>query len=211
MVNTDCLHIGGVYHRGMPKLWTGTLEAHRREVRAAVIAATTALVADHGLRGVTMSRIAAEAGIGRATLYKYFPDVDTILNEWHQDQVADHLTQLQAIRSHPGTARDRLAKVLEAFAHMTRAASQHSAAPDLVASLHAGDQLSKPETELRELLTGLIDEGIEASELRDDVPPAELALYCLNAAAGARYAETQAAVRRLLDVAMTGLVRTARD
>jgi AcrR family transcriptional regulator len=195
----------------MPKLWTGTIEAHRREVRTAVIAATTALVADHGLRGVTMSRIAAEAGIGRATLYKYFPDVETILGEWHQDQVAEHLAQLQAIRSQPGTARDRLTKVLEAFAHMTRAASAHSATPDLVASLHAGDQLSKPETELRELLTRLIDEGIEAGELRDDVPPSELALYCLNAAAGARYAESQAAVRRMLDVAMTGLVKTARD
>ena len=198
--------------QGVPKLWTETIEAHRREVRAAVIAATTALVADHGLRGVTMSRIAAEAGIGRATLYKYFPDVETILGEWHQDQVADHLTQLQAIRSHAGTARDRLAKVLEAFAHMTRAASQHGgAAPDLVASLHAGDRLSKPETELRELLTGLIDEGVEAGDLRDDVPPTELALYCLNAAAGARYAESKAAVSRMLDVAMTGLGRNARD
>jgi len=195
----------------MPKLWTGTLETHRREVRTAVIAATTALVADHGLRGVTMSRIASEAGIGRATLYKYFPDVETILSEWHQDQVAGHLTQLQAIRSHPGTARDRLTKVLEAFAHMTRAAAQHSAAADLVASLHAGDRLSKPETELRELLTGLIEEGVEAGDLRDDVPATELALYCLNAAAGARYAESQAAMRRMIAVAMTGLVATVRD
>lgn len=176
-----------------------------------MITATTALVADHGLRGVTMSRIAVEAGIGRATLYKYFPDVETILSEWHQDQVAGHLTQLRAIKSQAGTARDRLAKVLEGFAHMSRAASHHGAASDLVASLHAGDRLSKPETELRELLTGLIEEGVEAGELRDDVPPTELALYCLNAAAGARYAETQAAVRRMLDVALTGLVRTARD
>ncbi len=200
-----------MYHPGVPKLWTETIEAHRREVRTAVIEATTALVADHGLRGVTMSRIATEAGIGRATLYKYFPDVETILSEWHHDQVAEHLTQLHAIRSHPGTARDRLAKVLEAFAHMTRAASQHSAATDLVASLHSGDRLSKPETELRELLTGLIDEGVEAGELRGDVPATELALYCLNAAAGARYAESQAAVRRMLDVAMTGLVATAGD
>jgi AcrR family transcriptional regulator len=200
-----------MYHCGVPKLWTATIEAHRREVRTAVIAATAALVVDHGLRGVTMSRIASEAGIGRATLYKYFPDVETILSEWHQDQVAKHLTRLQAVRSHPGTARERLAKVLEAFAHLTRAPSQHTAAADLVASLHAGDRLSKPETELRELLTSLIDEGVEAGELRGDVPANELALYCLNAAAGARYAESQAAVRRMLDVAMTGLVAAGRD
>ncbi|MDX6373429.1 MAG: hypothetical protein QOD98_2417 [Nocardioidaceae bacterium] len=52
---------------------------------------------------------------------------------------------------------------------------------------------------------------MEAGELREDVPAGELALYCLNAAAGARYAESQAALRRMIDVAMTGLVRAARD
>ena len=103
-----------MYPRDVPKLWNGTIDAHRREVRAAVITAATTLVAEHGLRGVTMSRIAAEAGIGRATLYKYFPDVETILSEWHQDQIAEHLTHLVAITSRAGTARDRLAKVLEA-------------------------------------------------------------------------------------------------
>lgn len=62
---------------------------------------------------------------------------------------------------------------------------------------------------MRELLRCLI-EGVEAGELRD-VPPTELALYCLIAAADARNAESQAAVRRMLDVMMTGLVKTARD
>jgi AcrR family transcriptional regulator len=200
-----------MYCSGVPKLWNDTIAAHRREVRAAVITATTSLVAEHGLRGVTMSSIAAEAGIGRATLYKYFPDVEAILSEWHQDQVAEHLTHLRDVSSHTGRARDRLAKVIGAFAHMTRAASQHGGTSELVASLHVADQLSKPEKELRELLTKLIVEGVEAGELRDDVPPNELALFCLHAAAGARYAESEAAVRRLLDLTMTGLARHARD
>lgn len=33
---------------------------------------------------MTMSRIAEEIGIGRATLYKYFPDVEAILLAWHE-------------------------------------------------------------------------------------------------------------------------------
>jgi AcrR family transcriptional regulator len=37
-----------------------------------------------------MSQIAAETGIGRATLYKYFPDVEAILVAWHERQVAEH-------------------------------------------------------------------------------------------------------------------------
>ena len=55
----------------MPKLWTDTIQAHRREVRDAVLDATAALVGEHGLRAVTMSQIANKIGIGRATLYKY--------------------------------------------------------------------------------------------------------------------------------------------
>ena len=54
----------------MPKLWTETIDEHRRAVRDATLDATGALVAEHGLASVTMSRIAEETGIGRATLYK---------------------------------------------------------------------------------------------------------------------------------------------
>ncbi len=68
----------------MPKLWNETIEAHSRAVRDAILETTWALVAEHGLRSVTMSQIAEETGIGRATLYKYFPDVEAILLAWHE-------------------------------------------------------------------------------------------------------------------------------
>src|SRR5207245_866718 len=63
------------YSESVPKLWSDTIETHRREVRDAILETTVALVTKQGLRAVTMSQIADEAGIGRATLYKYFPDV----------------------------------------------------------------------------------------------------------------------------------------
>ncbi len=63
----------------MPKLWTDTIEEHREAVRAATLDAAAVLIAAHGLASVTMSAIAAATGIGRATLYKYFPDVGAIL------------------------------------------------------------------------------------------------------------------------------------
>ena len=61
-----------MYTRVVPKLWNETIEAHRRAVRDAILETTAALVAEHGLTSVTMSQIAEETGIGRATLYKYF-------------------------------------------------------------------------------------------------------------------------------------------
>jgi AcrR family transcriptional regulator len=50
-------------------LWNATIDEHRRTVHAAILDAAAALIAEHGLAGVTMSQIAAQAGIGRATLY----------------------------------------------------------------------------------------------------------------------------------------------
>lgn len=54
----------------MPRIWSQPIDAHRDAVREATINAAAALVAKHGLTGVTMSQIAKDTGIGRATLYK---------------------------------------------------------------------------------------------------------------------------------------------
>ena len=55
----------------VPKLWSDTIAQHRHAVREAILDTTWALVTEHGLLSVTMSQIAEEAGVGRATLYKY--------------------------------------------------------------------------------------------------------------------------------------------
>jgi len=72
-------------------LWDDTIESHRRAVRDTTLDAAAALVAEHGLASVTMSEIAERTGIGRATLYRYFPDVEAILLAWHERQVSSHL------------------------------------------------------------------------------------------------------------------------
>src|SRR5262249_58986600 len=63
------------YTRPVPKLWSDTIDDHRRAVRDAILEATGRLVAKQGLVSLRMSHVAESTGIGRATLYKYFPDV----------------------------------------------------------------------------------------------------------------------------------------
>src|SRR5215475_6164366 len=96
------------YAPSVPKLWTETIEAHRREVGDAILDTTAALVTKHGLRSVTMSQIAEETGIGRATLYKYYPDVEAILVAWHERHVLAHLEQLATLGSNAGKPGERL-------------------------------------------------------------------------------------------------------
>src|SRR5919199_6220093 len=114
-----------MYTGAVPKLWRETIEAHRREVRDAILDATVALVGEHGLTAVTMSQIAEATGIGRATLYKYFPDVEAILAAWHERQVSAHLEELARIRDRAGDAPERLAAVLEAYALMVHESRGH--------------------------------------------------------------------------------------
>jgi AcrR family transcriptional regulator len=87
----------------VPKLWNETIEAHRHAVREAILETTWALVTEHGLMSVTMTQIAEKAGIGRATLYKYFPDVEAILAAHHERHVTSHLEHLAELRTNPAT------------------------------------------------------------------------------------------------------------
>lgn len=200
-VKTKCLYIVVAYTGGMPKLWDETIEAHRAAVRDAIMGATAALVAEHGLASVTMSQIAEETGIGRATLYKYFPAVEAILVAWHERHVAGHLAQLADLRDRAGSAAARLEAVLGAYALI-----QHERhALELAALLHRGTHVVQAQQHLTDLITRLLAEGAQAGDVRGDVAAAELASYCLYALAAASSLPSEAAVRRLVAVTLAGL------
>jgi AcrR family transcriptional regulator len=187
--------------RPVPKLWNQTIEAHRREVGDAILDTTTALVAKLGLRAVTMSQIAEETGIGRATLYKYFPDVESILLAWHERHTASHLAQLAALRHGTGDPAERLGAVLETYVLIRH--ERHDA--DLAALLHRGEHVTRAHQHLRDLVRELLTECVSAGHVRSDVSPDELASYCLHALAGAVSLPSKAAVRRLVTVTLAGL------
>jgi AcrR family transcriptional regulator len=109
-----------LYTSAVPRLWTETIEGPRREVHAAILGTAAALVGEHGLASVTMSQIAEEAGIGRATLYKYFPDVEAILAAWHERHVTHHLERLTEVRDRATDPAERLEVVLEAYASISQ-------------------------------------------------------------------------------------------
>jgi AcrR family transcriptional regulator len=190
----------------MPKLWTETVETHRQEVREAILDATGRLVLDRGLLAVTMSDIAEATGIGRATLYKYFPDVKAILSAWHQRTVEGHLAELAKIQERPGDAASRLQAALRTYALICRKRRRHGD-DELAAVLHRTAQVRKQQRQLLDLVSGLVAEAAEAGVVRGDLPAVELANYCLHALAAAG-ASSPAAVDRLVDVVWTGMMST---
>lgn len=183
------------------------MDAHRHAVREAILDSAWALVTERGLASVSMSQIAEKTGIGRATLYKYFPNVEAILSAWHQRHVAGHLDHLEEISGQNGDANERLKAVLEGYALIAHHRDRHGA--EMVALLHRGEHFTQAQQQLFGLVRNLLAEAADTGHVRDDVTATELASYCLHALAAAGSLPDETAVHRLVQVTFSGL-RPAR-
>lgn len=176
------------------------MESHRDAVKDAVLDAVAELVADRGVPGLSMAAVAKQAGIGRATLYKYYTGMEAVLQAWHGRQVHQHLALLEEAAGREGSPLQRLEAVLVASAY----ASVHAEPGDMAAVLHAGEHVRHAREQVRDLMARLIREAATAGEVRNDVPAAELGDFCLHAV-GAAPAATGAARGRLVHLALDAL------
>jgi AcrR family transcriptional regulator len=161
-------------------------------------------VTEHGLLSVTMSQIAEKTGIGRATLYKYFPDVEAILVAYHERHVSGHLKHLADLRNRPGSAEERLHAVLEHYALTCYRRGRHGT-EELAALLHHPEHIAPAQQQLIDLYTDLLTETAQTGAVRNDTSPDELARYCLHALSAAGALPSEAAVHRLVAVTVAGL------
>ncbi|MHB1138395.1 MAG: TetR/AcrR family transcriptional regulator [Microthrixaceae bacterium] len=156
----------------MPPQWNDTVAGHRDRQRQRIVDTTMALVSEHGLSDVTMAQVAKQAGIGRATLYKYFPGVEEI--------VAEHV--LQTVRSHHSVLEQAIAGVdepvdalracltilLEYFGSEGHRSASTSVNPEQF-SPEVGRDVREAFARMHGLLTELVVDAQDAGRLRDDV------------------------------------------
>lgn len=188
----------------MPKLWSETISRHRQEVRDAIVRATVGLVGEHGLSAVSMSQIAAAVGIGRATLYKYFPDVGSVLRAWHEKNVNQHLQHLEHVRAAAGgDAGKQLEAVLHAYAVMVY---ERPSGTDLAAAIHQERSVTDATRRLRGFLSGLIEAARVSAPPKNAATTSELANYCVHALAAASEAPSPDAAHRLARITVTAVL-----
>ena len=168
----------------MPRIWAETIDGHRRQVNDAILDATAELIAEQGALSVTMSAIAERAGIGRATLYKYFPDVQSILVAWHTRDFAEHVHRIKALSEADDVTLDDVAK----FVCAQRRSHPHRKGRDILGTLAhtlAGGEgilVGTIEREILTVLTELLARLVDRQEVRDDQDPELLAKWLLHAA-----------------------------
>jgi AcrR family transcriptional regulator len=221
----------------VPKLWVETIAEHHREVRDAILGTTAALVAKRGVAGVTMSQIAQETGIGRATLYKYFSDVGAILDAWHDRHVDAHLDRLVEVRDRYADPGKRLKAVLETFAFIsrersrghepeaqhgqagTRAGRSHGAphtqthgphGSEISTLVHRSEHVAAAQARLTRFFRDVIADAVSAGDVRDDIPAEELATFCVHALLAATAMRSKLAVPRVVAMTLAGLRRRRR-
>ena len=140
----------------MPRLWKAAVHDHKQEVTRSILDAAESLASKGGIRSVTMSRIAETAGIGRATLYKYFPDLEAVLATWHERHVAKCLARFAEFRDSPEALSKRLWAVLHHYAMVQYGAR----ATDISVLLHKQDYVQHAQREMLDLIKGLLAEGV---------------------------------------------------
>ncbi|SDS34662.1 TetR/AcrR family transcriptional regulator [Microlunatus soli] len=138
--------------------------AVRSGVRAAILNTAAAVIAERG-DAASMAEIAATAGVGRATLYRYFPSREQLLQGMT-------VAAMEELAGNIAAAELETVDVPEALARLSRAFL--AAATRYAALVHLRDRhLTKP-AELEERIArpvlDVLRRGIADGSLRSDVP-----------------------------------------
>lgn len=139
------------------------LEAQRR-----ILDATASLLADHGPRRVSINDIAAAAGVGKQTIYRWWPSKSAVVIDALERQVA-------AVHPPPdtGSAREdirlQMRRVAAMFTSPTGAVIRELVA-EAQGDEHVAEELRRRfVAERRRRSAAVVRAGIERGELRPDL------------------------------------------
>jgi AcrR family transcriptional regulator len=166
-----------------------------------LVRAATAAVHREGLR-VPMGTIAADAGVGVATLYRHFPTRDDLLSHLSHHSFEQVLANARAAEREGTTPTESLRLFIDA------AISQRN---ELVLPLHGGPPITSSATkvvrdEVHHIVQRIIDRGVADATLRPGITPRDIVVF------GAMLAQPRptdpdwdATCRRLLTTYLRGL------
>lgn len=120
-----------------------------------------------------MATIAADAGVGVATLYRHFPAREDLLGHLTHRSFEQVLANARSARRDGATPIESLRLFIEA------AIGQRN---ELVLPLHGGPALTRPETiavrdEVHRVIQQIIDRGIADATLRPDTTPRDTVTF----------------------------------
>lgn len=107
----------------MPKLTTIRKQALDELMREAIFEATKAALAEHGVEGMTMDRVALAANVAKGSLYHYFPGKQALL-EFVYARMLDPI--IQSLQEIVATERPAIEKLATHLDKLLEHVAQHS-------------------------------------------------------------------------------------
>ena len=95
---------------------TAAVEARLERTRESILHAARRAVAEHGLSGVGISSVAADAGVSVGTVYRYFDDKTALLREVVDDVCSHEIAVVAELAATPTDPTERLVAAIDGFA-----------------------------------------------------------------------------------------------
>lgn len=135
-----------------------------------IIHATLTLIGERGLGAMTMSRVAAAAGIARQTLYNHYRDIDSIVVaaiERHQRESLDLLDAALELAASPA------GKIEQIVRHFVMVGSKAHQAFDFGSGLsaEARTMLDAYQDAVEQRISDILDDGRRSGDFRRDLTP----------------------------------------
>jgi AcrR family transcriptional regulator len=150
-------------------LWDESLSEHKARQGDQIAVAALEIVAADGMSGLTMSSIADKAGISRQTLYRYYPDIDSVLTAamTSSASIEAHINELTSV----GTPSEQLDSFVAII--LEGAAAGHPSPTQYEQSLppQAREAARKHAEQIEQLVIGIANQGVADGSFSADLDP----------------------------------------
>jgi AcrR family transcriptional regulator len=200
----------------LPETGTPARRSDAARNREQLLAVATRVIASgagtaSGTGTPSMRAIAAEAGVGIATLYRHFPTRESLVEAVYQDQVTRLVVGARELLAQLPPAK-ALRKWMDLFGEWI--AAKNGMLDTLLAMIKSGEIAhAQTRTELLTAIAEILDAGREAGDLRSDVTAEDIAASLVGIFTVAQPPQHQHQdqdqhadrASRLLDILMDGL------
>ena len=145
--------------------------------RAKITGALKSLLKEKEFSAITWSEIAKTAGVNEGLIYKYFKDSRNLLYQVLKEQLQDYLARLDLDLKGIEGALNKLRKLI--WSTISSYSSDRVFGKILLLEVRSFPDYFQSETyqlvkKYAKIILEIIEKGIEAGEIRDDIPPKQL-------------------------------------
>ncbi len=167
-----------------------------QERRQQIMQAAERLFANRRFHEITTDEIAATAGVGKGTIYRYFKDKEDLFHQTAMHGFEELCELLESDRQTVGPLEDRLLQAcrrIDSFYRRRRKLFGMMQAEENRLAFKRGrkrEQWRERRRHLTEILVGMLDEAVAKGELRADIATESLAGYLLGMLKGHAFTDS---------------------